>query len=86
MLNHMLPIKSTPYSSYCIQISPTLPSDAVGSLVDINIGRKYLVDALIGVSPFPVIGVIISVGYSTIADEDQTLAEVKVRYLVFVVE
>ncbi len=39
-LNHVLLIKSTPYSpSYCIQISPILPSDAVGSLVDTNIGR-----------------------------------------------
>lgn len=82
----MLSIKSTPYSSYCIQISPILPSDAVGSLADINIGRKYLVDALIGVSPFPVIGLLIYTGYSTIADEDQTLAGVKVKYLVFVVE
>lgn len=83
----MLPIKSTPYSpSYCIQISPILPSDAVGSAVDINIGRRYLVDALIGVSPFPVIGLPSYVGYSTIADEDQTLSEVNVRYLVFVVE
>ena len=83
----MLSIKSTPYSpSYCIQISPILPSVAVGSAVDINIGRKYLVDALIGVSPFPVIGLPNYAGYSTIADEDQTLAEVNVRYLVFVVE
>lgn len=83
----MLPIKSTPYSlSYCIQISPILPSDAVGSAVDINIGRRYFVDALIGVSPFPVIGLTNYVGYSAIADEDQTSAEVKVRYLVFVVE
>ena len=63
-----------------------LPSDAVGSAVDINIGRKYLVDALIGVSPFPVIGLPNYVGYSTITEEDQTLAEVNVRYLVFVVE
>lgn len=82
----MLPIKSTPYSSYCIQISPILPSDAVGSAIDINIGRKYLTDTLIGVSSFPVIGPAICVGYSITADEDQTLSEVNVRYLVFVVE
>lgn len=83
----MLPIKSTPYSpSYCIQISPISPSDTVGSLVDTSIGRKYFTDAVIGVTPFQVIGVVIPVGYSTITDGDQTLAEVKVRYLVFVVE
>lgn len=83
----MSPIKSTPYSpSYCIQISPILPSDAVGSVVDISIGRKYLTEVEIGVVPFQVIGVVIPVGYSTITEGDQTLAEVKVKYLVFVVE
>lgn len=82
----MLPIKSTPYASYCIQISPILPSDAVGSAVDINIGRKYFTDAVIGVVPFQVIGVVIPVGYSTVTDGDQALAGVKVKYLVLVVE
>ena len=63
-----------------------LPSDAVGSAVDINIGRKYFTDAEIGVVPFQVIGVVIPVGYSTVTDGDQVLVEVKVRYLVLVVE
>ena len=52
----------------------------------INIGRKYFTDAVIGVAPFQVIGVVIPVGYSTVTDEDQALAGVKVKYLVLVVE
>ena len=83
----MLPIKSTPYSpSYCIQISPISPYDTVGSLVDTSIGSKYFTDAVIGVAPFQVIGVVIPVGYSTVTDGDQALAGVKVKYLVLVVE
>ena len=67
-------------------MSPILPSDTVGSVVDINIGRKYLTEVEIGVVPFQVIGVVIPVGYSTITDGDQALAGVKVKYLVLVVE